>query len=240
MEKYSVPDVSTLTLAYIAGLVDGEGTISIRRMARRKLVRGRLVEEYGPVLSVAQKDRMILDWLRETFLCGGITRVSTAHGMLSADGSTASYWHVQYRQAVEIVRAIQPYLRIKRRQADLVLSLDALKAEYLRTRRAPGVHGTKATPPELLEQYRDLCEQIQRLNGRKIVNVGPRDAAIVERGKPDLICTECSATYKAHRYVSEKGAGTGSHYCPTCRANGAAARAATAAYRARRKAVQTE
>ena len=175
MEKYSLPDIPPLTLAYIAGQVDGEGTISIRRGARSRVrIDATLFEEYSASLSVAQKDRAILEWLRATFGGGSIIQIK-AGGFNRENYTPTYYWKVQARQATEAVRAIAPYLRIKKRQADVIAAFAEAKAQYRWRRRPVGYRGGMLpTPPDLLETYRRLCTEIQTLNGRKVINVGPR------------------------------------------------------------------
>lgn len=167
--KYQVPDLPATTLAYVAGLVDGEGTITIRRHNRG---RGSGLEEYGAWLSIAQKNLEILYWVKELFGRGSVVQ----HKLSASVKHEMHHWSIGYHSAVAIIEALYPYLRIKRRQAEIVMEFAALKQSFSE-RRQVGFKGTLSTPLELLDQYRALTIAVQRLNGRKLVLVGPRNAA---------------------------------------------------------------
>ena len=96
--------------AYLGGLIDGEGTISLTRRhsgERRQLV-----------VSISSTESCILDWVLKIVGAGKITRkrvVSDRH----APGLTYS---VSNRQALALLRNVAPYLHsYKRRRAQLVL-----------------------------------------------------------------------------------------------------------------------
>jgi hypothetical protein len=96
--------------AYLAGLIDGEGTIALSRRhsnERRQLV-----------VSISSTERCILDWVAAAVGAGKITRkrvVSTLH----APGLTYS---ISNRQALSVLAQVSPFLRsYKRKRAELVL-----------------------------------------------------------------------------------------------------------------------
>jgi hypothetical protein len=96
--------------AYLAGLVDGEGTIALSHRhanERRQLV-----------LSISSTERCILDWVRTSVDVGKITRKRVS-SVLHAPGLTYS---VSNRQALSLIAQIAPFLRsYKKRRAELVL-----------------------------------------------------------------------------------------------------------------------
>ncbi|MCU0242729.1 MAG: hypothetical protein MUF51_09945 [Vicinamibacteria bacterium] len=101
----SAPDA-----AYLAGLIDGEGTIA--------LTRRHACEYRHVVVSISSTGMELLAWAKETTGVGKITRkrtVSERH----APGLTYS---VSNRQALDVLAAVAPYLRsYKRFRAALVL-----------------------------------------------------------------------------------------------------------------------
>jgi hypothetical protein len=106
--------VRTLTdaeAAYIAGIVDGEGTVS--------LVRHHSGERRRPVVSVANTEYELLAYLKQTIGAGRITRKCVAK-----DHHTPSFAFAIYsRQALELLRQISSYLRThKRARAELLLA----------------------------------------------------------------------------------------------------------------------
>jgi hypothetical protein len=96
--------------AYLAGLIDGEGTITLSRRhanERRQLV-----------VSIVSTEREIVAWARETIGAGKITRKRT-----SSMRHTPSFtYSISNRQALEVLRQTMPHLRsYKRRRAELAL-----------------------------------------------------------------------------------------------------------------------
>ena len=85
--------------AYIAGLVDGEGTVTLsqeHRTERRRLV-----------VTVSNTERPLLDYLRDAVGAGQITHKRTYNPK-----HTPSFaYKITNRQAVDLLRQIAPYLR---------------------------------------------------------------------------------------------------------------------------------
>jgi hypothetical protein len=105
-------DLAAADAAYIAGLIDGEGTITLsRRHAgdRRQLV-----------VSIANTERPLLDFVLRSVGAGKITRkrIAVAH-------HTPSYcYSISNRQALALLAQLHCYLRShKRDRAALVLSV---------------------------------------------------------------------------------------------------------------------
>ena len=103
--------LSPACAAYIAGLIDGEGTITLSRL--------HALENRRLVVSIASTELALLDFVLRNFGVGKITRkctYSAAH--------TPSVCHaVTSRQALSLLREVSPHLRsYKRRRADLALA----------------------------------------------------------------------------------------------------------------------
>lgn len=173
MERRTLSEIEPTVLAYIAGLVDGEGTITIRRSNQGR--RDGRWETYAAHISAAQKDPMILNWLKETLGCGYVALGSPRRsGVVDVNGQSdpipedrrPSIWHVEYNMAYEVVKAILPYLLIKRRQGELVVEFQELKNAnpHRSICRPKGQKGASPTPNWLMEKYRDYCERVQAMN----------------------------------------------------------------------------
>lgn len=95
-------------LAYLAGIIDGEGTITLTRGLKSDRFR-------ALVMSVANTDLSMINYLKDTY--GGRTskrnRLTATHHMAAFD------WRVERRKAVELLEGIYPYLRneVKRDRA---------------------------------------------------------------------------------------------------------------------------
>jgi hypothetical protein len=106
----TVCNLSATDAAYIAGVIDGEGTIS--------LLRHHCGEQRRAAVSVANTDYALLQYLLATIGAGRITnkRIARAH-------HTPSFVFVIYsRQALALLEQIAPFLRTyKRERARLLL-----------------------------------------------------------------------------------------------------------------------
>jgi hypothetical protein len=113
--------------AYLAGLIDGEGTIA--------LTRRHAGEERQLVLSISSTEIDLLDWTRSVTGVGKITRKRTV-ARHHAPGLTYS---VSNRQALAVIAAVAPHLRsYKRHRAALVLD------RYLTVTRRNGKYDAAA------------------------------------------------------------------------------------------------
>ena len=102
--------LSDAEAAYIAGTIDGEGSIL--------LTRNRQDRYPSPQVSVTSTDRELLDWLRKRFR-GSIVRKQRR----LAIHSQAYEWKLTDRRALELLQLVRPFLVIERKiqRADLLL-----------------------------------------------------------------------------------------------------------------------
>ena len=85
--------------AYIAGLIDGEGTITLSRRhanERRQLV-----------VSIVSTEPEILEWVLHEIDAGKLTRKRT----VSPRHAPSFTYSISNRQALELLRQVVPYLR---------------------------------------------------------------------------------------------------------------------------------
>ena len=107
--------------AWLAGLVDGEGTITI---ARNKM-KGRNKDLFRPILCITNSSLELLQCCKTTTDLGEIykQKKQTSHHR------QVYRWRVSDGKAVSIVIEIKPYLIAKRRQAEIVCNLSELKGD---------------------------------------------------------------------------------------------------------------
>jgi hypothetical protein len=160
---------------YVAGIVDGEGTITICRSeytANRKAENGRPARQYHTTgfslkISVKNTDVRLVKWLKSRF--GGEYYTDT--GKKPANWKDSYVWHYGAETKQEFLLAILPYLIIKKEQALLAL-------EFLRL-------GSVQTP----EKRQALYEKIVALNQRgKLVETNTQDTS------PDEVMIESVLT----------------------------------------------
>lgn len=100
----------TEDIAYIAGLIDGEGTITLTRKHRN--------ENRQLAVTISNTERALLDYVLRTIGVGKITKKRT-----SLPQHTPSFTYAVYnRQALGLLSKIHPHLRTyKRQRASLIL-----------------------------------------------------------------------------------------------------------------------
>jgi hypothetical protein len=118
--RSGIPNVeswSETTKAYLAGIIDGEGTITIIKNNRKQ----RNGKEYfysRPVVTVANTSYSLLDYLTSLGIGGFSTDKRKVEGQ-----KQAFQWCLSSVNAVyTVLKAIYPYLVIKKDRADEVMS----------------------------------------------------------------------------------------------------------------------
>lgn len=133
-------------LAYIAGLVDGEGYIGIKK----DQVKGRGINPvYYERMSIAQTDKEMVNLFLDFFECGKI--YLHKHSKLSKQGYWS--WETSNLKAIFVIKQIYPYLRIKKPEADLVLKL------YKNKRKKYSI-----LPKDIIEYREKLYQAIKTLH----------------------------------------------------------------------------
>lgn len=138
------------TLAYIAGIIDGEGTIFI---SKGKPTTGRTSPAYVACLRVGNTDKRLIDFLHDTFGEGGVHR----RLMPSDKWKTCWMWAATGPAAGRAMRAIRPFLLLKGEQADLLL-------DFLDNFQSFELNGRNGVSQEELDRREDLRQRIRALN----------------------------------------------------------------------------
>jgi hypothetical protein len=136
--------------AYLAGIVDGEGCFSISRGTKR--VGESIYTSYRPLLNIVNTHHGVLEEIRQTVGHGGLYRVP--HSVLRR--REAWQYMVYGRSAQAVTRAIYPYLRIKREQADALLTFIP----------KPNRNGRSSSALSMDEDQERIYWQVKALNQR--------------------------------------------------------------------------
>lgn len=150
-------------VAYLAGLVDGEGYIGIKR-SKAYACQQRKTPSYHVRIQVRMVDEGAIRFLSETL--GGTYFLEKPH----AHGGRPLYcFSASDLKAAHIIRTLLPYLRIKRAVAVVALSLRGLQAEAARhktkvigQRSFPNAYGTDRTIDIkcLSDEYISRCQAL--------------------------------------------------------------------------------
>jgi hypothetical protein len=138
--------------AYIAGIVDGEGCITV---SRRYDPTCKLGFYLRPFITVANTDKEMLSFCRDTTGAGRLIYYVSRQ----ANHRNAWRWNVWTQQAGDVLRVIVPYLITKRRQAELLLELIDLQAKK---------YGRTVVPASEKARRVEIESEIKALNRRGI------------------------------------------------------------------------
>ena len=141
--------MNEITLAYLAGVLDSDGTIGIKRNTYAvRVIRDSEQPTYSERIHIRQVEPHALNLFSDTF--GGrlgITKPSAAHAR------PLYYWGQTDRKAANTLLALLPYLRIKKAQAENCLALRVVKeqSKIARMARGRGHVGSAPRPINLSE-----------------------------------------------------------------------------------------
>jgi hypothetical protein len=130
-------------LAYLAGLFDGEGTVTIGATAGRY---------FNVQVVITNSDARLMEWLAGF---GGSVSKKPKIGSFSGSAKLVFRWVLYADNAATFLQAVRPYLRMKGEQADVAFAFRKLVR-----RPAPGSQTTAE-----LETKRQLHRDMRVLNG---------------------------------------------------------------------------
>ena len=148
--------MNDIDLAYAAGIIDGEGSIQIRKHRRSEYYVG---YHYCMDVQVSMIDPEVPLWLKRTF--GGSLQFYPAKGKRQE----VYHWAITTNKAATFLSLILPFLKIKGAQAEIALEFQNLKRKvghsYCRSRHKPLV---------LLQAEAILAEKIRSFHrkGREV------------------------------------------------------------------------
>jgi len=184
-------------VAYIAGLFDGEGSICIV-MSKPSAKRQTSSPSHSLQVGITNTNRDLIDWLHNNL--GGYIS-DNSHSPSRKRESHCWAWRVMSNQSKDFLKLIYPFLKVKRRQAELAIQFQETKGVFTRYLRPTTEEITKR------QWYK---EEITKLNsrhksrkdaGREFIAVNPKDTS--------QLCSRC------HSIVS-KDLSVRIHSCPVC------------------------
>jgi hypothetical protein len=131
-----------LEKAYIAGIVDGEGTVTLAKHHKN--------ETPIPFVSVANNNLKLLQWIKHRF--GGLIASKKKYKPQHNDSFV---WSVRHDRALSFLKGIVKYLIVKKPQATLILK------KYKTVTHRAGKY-----TPKMLSDKMKLVATIRELNQR--------------------------------------------------------------------------
>ena len=153
--------------AYLAGIIDVDGYIFIGRANKYRGKDQPASYSYIPTIGISSTSLVVPDLFQETFPA----RRREFHPR-DTQFTGWHWWEAQYESARRPLISLTPFLRIKRPQAELVLSLLDLIADQNAVRPR-----NQALTPEQQSARQRLYEEVVLLNGpRRRVKYRQRNA----------------------------------------------------------------
>jgi hypothetical protein len=170
-EHTTVRTLAPTEAAYIAGLVDGEGTLECRWI----VVRGRKCPKptvaSSDALQIYNTDRALLEWVRDVVGTGSVTPDGRG---VRRDGWNIGYvYRIASWRAAKLVAQLLPYLHSKRRQAELYLEF-----VQLRLQSSPHARHEPLRQNEIIQEMKQLRRGAQ---GRRRSAMKPENQQIIDR-----------------------------------------------------------
>ena len=147
-----LPQSYIIELAWCAGIIDGEGSIVL---IRHPAHRGTATHYFSPRICVEIREQVAVEVLYRLF--GG--HIAFASKKNKKHCSTYK-WTVGHRQALAAATELLPFLRLKTKQAKLIIEYYNLPRGY-----------KTGTPPKLVTDRNAIYEKMRDLNQKGPDNV---------------------------------------------------------------------
>jgi len=153
---------SKVQKAYIAGFLDGEGSVSIQKTKIYKH-RNENNPYFSTVISIGQSNKTVLEWIQSMY--GGSICVEKESGRRKLPFYR---WRIANRDIEKFLTDVKPYVQLKNKHIELVLLMRAHIAKWYSF--VKGRHGKDSMPKEIIEYRNNLWLQLRGLNskGRKV------------------------------------------------------------------------
>jgi len=151
--------VTDTELAWAAGIIDGEGCITITRYGPKGKRHG---PYYRGILKVGNSDPRMIIKLTQMFGCGITLKPAKTNRL------PQYIWQKGAHDAVEVLKQVRPYLVNKADQADVLLAFYQLKPKY---ERASPTKGHLRLSDDDHAIRREMFESIKTLKTPPEVNV---------------------------------------------------------------------
>lgn len=150
-----------LKLAYLAGIVDGEGSLCIYRVNPAKYNRYQ-TPNFRSVLNISNTRYELMEWLDTNFSNFNSGHKKHRRSIFKKNSTHERWiyeWVVQAHRLVDVCQQIMPYLVLKKRQAELIL-------EFRSTYTQKSFGASTPLDPETVEKREKIRLEMCRLNAK--------------------------------------------------------------------------
>lgn len=144
--------------AYMAGIMDGEGTFYIGNYSGN---RKNGDKHYQTLIAVATTDKSLMDWLHNTF--GGGIRAYSPNQMAKNSRKQVYRWCATSNRMLHICEIIFPYLVIKKRQSEIMIEI---RKTFNDLHNIKGRQHVQNLPAGVLDLRQQLMDELKLLHTR--------------------------------------------------------------------------
>nr|CAB4126350.1 Homing endonuclease, LAGLIDADG [uncultured Caudovirales phage] len=162
---YEKREYTEATLAYLAGIIDGEGSIYIGNFSSNPKTGAKY---YQTNMEITNTSKPLMDWLMNTF--GGLLNKYTEKQ--SPKNHRQEYWRwiATGDRLTHLCELILPYLICKKRQCEIMLKMRATYIGNGKGLSHLGKSGVQPHTQELLDYRQSLMDEIRSLHVRNYLN----------------------------------------------------------------------
>lgn len=148
--NYERKEYTIAQIAYLAGIIDGEGSIYIGNFSCNPKTK---VPYYQTNIQVTNTDKPLIDWLYEIF--GGLFSKRTPKQHASNSRKQAYIWTASGDRVTHLCELILPYLIAKKRQCEIMIKMRATFTKNHCTKGKRGIQQHSADLVYLRQSYMD-------------------------------------------------------------------------------------
>jgi hypothetical protein len=153
---------TTAQLAYLAGIIDGEGSIYIGNFSSNPKTGN---PYYQTNMEVTNTEEALINWLINNF--GGRNYTYTEKQTPKNSRRTVYRWIISGDDLTELCHLLLPYLIIKKRQCEIMIQM---RKTFERKRASLGRQGTLPLEQDVLEERKRLFDEMRSLHCRNYAN----------------------------------------------------------------------
>ncbi len=160
--QHTLKEYSPVQLAYLAGIIDGEGSIYIGNFSSNPKT-GTLY--YQTNMEVTNTDEKLITWLMINI--GGRSSTYTANQTPKNSRRTVYRWIVSGELITHLCEKLLPYLVIKTRQCEIMLKM---RATFKGTGAIKGIYGAQSVTEDILLLRKSYFDEMRSLHCRNYNN----------------------------------------------------------------------
>ena len=150
-------------IAYMAGIIDGEGSIYIGNFSCNPKTGSKY---YQTNMEITNTDQNLINWISNTF--GGRIYKYTAKQTPKNSRRTVYRWIATGERVTHLAEILLPYLITKKPQAEIMIKMRATYKSIMGVEK--GIQGIQVLDSELLSTRQSYFEQMQALHCRNYKN----------------------------------------------------------------------